>query len=430
VSRPTLEDLVARLERERQDADRAYNDALTALDRAYRQAPGRPRSPEPIDPAPLHAVNQAWNILPEGAPGLERSPKGKLRGFIWRLVGPSIETQRQFNAAVVDHLNRSAEARAASDQALAAVCDTLRDEFEALALFNARLVEYVQLITPYVDTKDRGWGGPHLRDAVVLAQERTLALKREVERLLTGAATAPEGRSVSPAEASSSEAFKYVGFEDRFRGSREAVRARLADYVPLLSGASDVVDLGCGRGELLELLREHGIGARGVDANPEMVQICRDRGFQVEAADALSYLGAQADHSLGGIVAIQVVEHFEPGYLARLLETAFHKLRPQAPLVLETINPACWMAFFETYVRDLTHARPLHPDTLRFLVQASGFTTVDLQFRSPVRDTDRLTRVDERAASEGALAHAINQHADALNARLFSFMDYAVIARR
>ena len=68
-------------------------------------------------------------------------------------------------------------------------------------------------------------------------------------------------------------------------------------------------------------------------------------------------------------------------------------MRPGAPMVLETINPACWMAFFETYIRDVTHKQPLHPETLRYLVQASGFTSVDVQFRSPVRESDRLARV-------------------------------------
>ena len=163
--------------------------------------------------------------------------------------------------------------------------------------------------------------------------------------------------------------------------------------MPILAGASDVVDIGCGRGELLGLLRERGAKARGVDASPAMVEVCRAAGLDVEQGDAVGYLERQPDGSIGGLVAIQVVEHFAPAYLTRFLETAYHKMRPGAPLILETINPACWMAFFETYIRDLTHQRPLHPDTLRYLVQASGFTHVDVQFRQPVRDLDRLDRV-------------------------------------
>ena len=138
-------------------------------------------------------------------------------------------------------------------------------------------------------------------------------------------------------------------------------------------------------------------------------------------------------------MAIQVVEHFTPAYLTKFLETAFHKMRPGAPLILETINPACWMAFFETYIRDLTHRQPLHPDTLRYLVQASGFTHVDVQFRAPVSEADRLDRVhvpadDSAGSGNGAplyeLAAAINAHADKFNRLLFSSMDYVVVARR
>jgi hypothetical protein len=93
------------------------------------------------------------------------------------------------------------------------------------------------------------------------------------------------------------------------------------------------------------------------------------------------------------------------------------------------------MAFFETYLRDLTHARPLHPDTLRYLVQASGFTDVNVEYRAPVTEADRLPHVPAAATSGTseairAIAAAIDAHADKLNARLFSSMDYAIVARR
>jgi hypothetical protein len=91
------------------------------------------------------------------------------------------------------------------------------------------------------------------------------------------------------------------------------------------------------------------------------------------------------------------------------------------------------MAFFETYIRDPTHAQPLHPDTLRYLVQATGFTSVNIEYRAPVTASDRLDRVSTPTgvdAATAAIAAAVNDHADKLNARLFSSMDYAVIARR
>jgi hypothetical protein len=169
-----------------------------------------------------------------------------------------------------------------------------------------------------------------------------------------------------------------------------------------------------------------------------MVQLCRARGLDVERDDALRFLARQNDGSLGGLVAVQVVEHFEPAYLLRFLETAHHALREGAPLVLETINPACWMAFFECYIRDITHRQALHPDTLRYLVQTSGFTNVDVHYRAPVGDADRLGHVPPADAAAGTvndprlaqLTAAVNAIADKLNTRLFSSMDYAIVARR
>ena len=121
-----------------------------------------------------------------------------------------------------------------------------------------------------------------------------------------------------------------------------------------------------------------------------MVAVCREKGFEATKADALSYLRGRPPGSLGGLFAAQVVEHLEPAYLTRLLEAAFDALRPGAPIVLETINPACWFAFFESYIRDITHVRPLHPDTLKFLLIASGFQQIDIRYRAPYPEHDKL----------------------------------------
>ncbi len=217
-----------------------------------------------------------------------------------------------------------------------------------------------------------------------------------------------------------------MGFEDRFRGSRDDIRARLADYLPIFDGASDVLDLGCGRGEFLDLLRERGVSARGLDNNHEMVEICRARGLTVDEGDALAFLENLDDGAIGGLIATQVVEHLAPDYLLALIQTAYYKLRPGSKLVLETINPSCWIAFFESYIRDITHVRPLHPDTLGYYVSASGFQRVAVQFRSPVPEDQRLALLPD-----GDVRHEVlNANLERLNALIFGYMDYAVIAER
>jgi hypothetical protein len=95
-----------------------------------------------------------------------------------------------------------------------------------------------------------------------------------------------------------------------------------------------------------------------------MIAAARAHGLDAVQGDALAFLTSVPEASLGGLIATQVIEHLEPTYLMRLLQAARRALGPGAPIVVETINPACWLAFFSSYIRDLTHVRPVHPDTL------------------------------------------------------------------
>ena len=164
-----------------------------------------------------------------------------------------------------------------------------------------------------------------------------------------------------------------------------------------------------------------------------MVEVCRARGLDVDEGDALGYLRALADGSLGGLFAAQVVEHLEPSYLMRVLDAAYHKLRPGSPIVLETINPACWFAFFESYIRDLTHVRPLHPDTLKYLLTASGFQRVEIRFRAPYPERDKLQPIAlaaDASPAAAAAADTLNANVERLNRLLFTHLDYAAVAVR
>lgn len=275
-----------------------------------------------------------------------------------------------------------------------------------------------------------------LRSTFGVIQQGHHVIKRELERLRAmpspvpaaaepgAAAGAPHG--FQQAGAATIDAYKYVGFEERFRGSQEEIRQRMADYLDLFAGASDVLDVGCGRGEFLDLLREHGILARGLDLNREMVAACRARGLEVAEGDALGYLRSLPDASLGGLIASQVVEHLQPDYLLQVLDAAFAKLRPGAHIVLETINPACWYAFFSSYVRDLTHVRPVHPDTLSYYLQASGFQRVRVDFRAPYPEAEKLRMVE----GEDPLSEAFNANVRLLNGLMFTYLDYAAIGER
>ena len=482
----SLEQTLRRLDREREEADRRYNDALTALDRAFPRPGEWPSPRRTVDDSQLPSINDAWNIA-AAAPAAQPGWRGRLSGFIWRTVAPYLQQQATFNSRLVDHLNRNAAAANEAHRRAEETTARLRDEFGRLAEFHARTIEYLQQMTAYIDTRDRRaaggalvlnaslsalaenidkrWeslsvrderadaharaltaGHDELRAILGVVQQSSLALKREVERILSGQevqevqelpASAEKSRQdtqlPAPGVFRSLDSYKYVGFEDQFRGSRDAIRARFESYLPFFAGAADVLDIGCGRGEFLELLAGAGVKASGIDLNHEMAELCRSRGLDVTEADAVGYLSRLPDASLGGIFAAQVVEHLQPGYLLQFLELAFHKVRPGGRIVLETLNPACWVAFFDSYIRDITHVWPLHPETLKYLVLASGFTRADLEFRSPVAAHDRLQAVALPNGADTSLAdltETFNANVEKLNSRLFTHLDYAVIGAR
>jgi SAM-dependent methyltransferase/uncharacterized coiled-coil protein SlyX len=407
---------------ERRDAHRRYNEALTLLDRAIQSAPDLPPSPAVYDETLLPRINETWEILPKAA---QQRPEEWAR---------ALEKQMAFNAAVVEHLNRNVAAHREAHAALERALPALRDGFDALARFESQLVQFLQTITPLSDTHYREIDDAltQLRSMTDVAQRTAMLAKREVERRASPASLASPVSSASPADST------YVGFEDRFRGSEASIRARLVDYVPIFAGQSDVLDVGCGRGEFLDLLREHGITASGLDFNAEMVEICRARGLEATTADARSHLRGLADESLGGLIAVQVIEHLEPAYLSSMLGLAFDKVRPGGRIVLETINPACWVAFFESFVRDLSHVKPIHPETLQYLLQASGFVSVEIVYRAPIAPEGRLQKVTPRPERFGdtapdaltELVSSFNSNVDRLNDRMFSFQDFAAIGRR
>ena len=473
-----LEVKLRRLHDERDTADRRYNEALTELDRSVMRLPELPHPPPPYDDRQLAALNGHWEIATRPAGGGLRA---RLASAVWRFLQPALQKQTTFNSTLVDHLNRNVTAHQEAQRAIASTVALIRDQLTDLVAFQSRLIQYLQQITAYVDTRDRDAAGQalvvnslvngvaddmtkrwessrvrdqrfdarllaltaaheELRTGLAAAQRAALTVKRELERVEggpLGARVAPsaEGdRSASNADsafASALDSYKYLGFEEQFRGSEEAIRERLESYIPHFEGASEVLDVGCGRGEFLELLKARGITARGLDLNHEMTELCRVRGLDVTEADAVSYLNGVPDASLGGLFAAQVVEHLQPGYLLRFLELAFHKMRPDGTIVLETLNPSCWVAFFDSFIRDITHVWPLHPETLRYLVTASGFTSARIEFRSPVAAQDRLETI---AAPEGSVLAAFvdpfNANVEKLNERLFTYLDYAVIGRK
>ncbi len=397
--------------------------------------PPRPAAAPPPDRYQIERLNTLYD--------LKDGPRRRgLRGVLDRvrriLVAPLFARQREFNATLVDHLNRNAtvgtEVHLASERTIdwfqrtmGTTLDEMRRYQHALLARDRRSDSAVAMLASAHE---------ELRASLGVLHQATQNLKREVMRLAengvvvsaapaaSGTVTAPSGSQLDPLDS-----HKYVGFEDQFRGSQDDIRQRVSEYLDIFQGGSDVLDIGCGRGEFLSLLRERGISARGVDLNGAMVDVCREHGLDASEADALTYLRSLPDGSLGGIFAAQVIEHLEPRYLTSLLDAAFDKLRPGAPIVLETINPACWFAFFESYIRDITHVRAIHPDTIKYLLIATGFQHAEIRYRAPYPEHDKLQKLASQP-SLGDSVETLNANVEKINRLLFTYLDYAAIARR
>jgi O-antigen chain-terminating methyltransferase len=270
----------------------------------------------------------------------------------------------------------------------------------------------LKLVDDLYDTADRAVAGDESSRRTLVELEERL---RRVERRGPGAT--PARVTTVAAQPAAAAVPDYFGFEARMRGSTAAVRDRQRPYVDDFRDAGPVLDVGCGRGEFLSLLREAGVEARGIDADADMVAYAQGEGLDVEQADALAYLDGLDDGSLGGIFAAQVVEHLPPAALVRLLEVAAAKLRPGGLLVAETINPLSPLAL-RSYFADLTHAQPLVPETLALLAEQAGFRDVKARY---------LNEPEEKLAVPDDPIIAANVRR--LNELLFGPLDYAILAR-
>ena len=202
----------------------------------------------------------------------------------------------------------------------------------------------------------------------------------------------------------------YASLAERFRGSEDYVRGKQRFYLPFFAGRSDVLDLGCGRGEFLELMREAGVPARGIELSPELAEVCRAKGLKAECGDALDCLPALADESLGGVFCAHVVEHLPPERLPGLIRAVSAKLRRDGVLAIETPNPECLAVFATHFYLDPTHVRPVPPGLLAFYLEESGLGRLEIHRLSPaVENAPSLASLpdDFREAFFGGLDYAI-----------------------
>jgi SAM-dependent methyltransferase len=421
-------DLLA-LRKKLDEEESSYAAVLAAID-ALATFP-LPAEKLPDLPDQMERLNSLWTApaAPQGG-GLT----GRSHRSIWGVMAPAIERQAEFNATVVQILNGQVDETARLHA-------RLRD-------LVAALMKYLQRVLPVMDIRDRMASALATSRAELILEafdrrqeslgrrlEGLLALRDRLEavseevRAVRGTLASPPPKRIAAAAEQAAGDSAYIAFENRYRGSREEIRERLASYVDLFRGLEPVADLGCGRGEFLELLKENGIECQGVEGNAALVREGLDRGLAVTLGDLLSFLRSRADASLGGVFAAQVAEHLPPPVLQETLREAHRVLRKGGLLVLETVNPRSVLAFLEIYNRDLTHEKPLHPDTLSFLAAAAGFSDVRVELRAPVGAATRLQAVPGEELPPRAV-EILNENLRKLNDFLYAPQEYALLARR
>jgi len=271
----------------------------------------------------------------------------------------------------------------------------------------------------------------------VLREERDF-VQAAMDRLIeeTGAKLARIERRLAgekPAASPDLVGFDNLRFAEAMRGEEETIREQLERYVAHFQGCGPVLDAGCGRGEMLELLRARGIEAYGVDSDEEMVNHCRAKGFDARCEDVLDHLAALPDGALGGLVAIQLIEHFDFPRLAQFFRLAGAKVRGSGVALFETVNPACLTVFSGAFFADPTHQNPIHPEAARRLMELAGFDDVKIEFVHPVSEDDKLKPLPLEGIEDPSLRRAVealNANIERLNSLLYGFADYAVVGRK
>lgn len=330
-------------------------------------------------------------------------------------VNPALDSQRLFNAYTtrsINEIKRYLDHLQINEDILSTIIH--RD----LALFRANIL----FLNRYLERRMIDFEAEIIRNGDV-----------GDEAIKTGFTAANSDGDSEPDNITAS--LDVLTLEQRVHGSPRMVRERQKLFLDYLKGCREVLALGCGRGELLQLLEGEGIHAKGTESNPALVGYCRDHGLDVEKSDPLEFLARQEDGSLNGIVLARFAGHQPPKRVVSMLKLCRQKLTVDGVLIIETPNPFSLYAVSSYALEDST-VHPLHPETLKLLCLSYGFLEPEVMFTNPLPPEEGLEEINP--AHTGALLGTREQElflqADnnfrKINRILFSHRDYTMITRR
>ena len=317
-----------------------------------------------------------------------RHPASRARALanraVLRAMQPFTAFQSQVNRELITEVARLDQARIQAEATGLREARLARPAIERDNELGYRLAQMEALRTPIVERLDGLSAGiqrleaethaiPYMQDAPFSVREDPVA-----GTVLGYTVTRPNSAQA-----------EYRSFEDVFRGSEEMIRNRQRRYLPVIGDRGPVLDFGCGRGELLDLLREAGTEYIGVDSDASMVARCHEKGHdKVVQADGLEFLLRQPPHSLGTVFSAQVIEHMTEGQFRRLLELAHSRLASGGRLILETVNPHSLPALKAFWV-DLTHQQPIFPEVALEFCREAGYPSAYVFHPNGTGDVER-----------------------------------------
>ena len=379
--------------------------------------------------------NHSFSLTPDksaATTGVISKLKARLRTWI---LGDYLSAEQHYQAELVRHLN-----------SVSTSVDSLRDELQReitritdnnSGTFRSIERTVVDQLNAAQSAAEKRLGAINATQNDSLSRLKTLeSVSAGLERIIAGLKpnknVASPAAEISKADQTQQPDFTYLMLENRYRGSESEIKDRLRIYPPIFQGVkAPVLEIGCGRGELLELFKDAHIPAYGAELDSGMIAWCKDKGLDVQSVDGIAHLCSLPDKSLGGLIATQVIEHLQIETLTELLKLCASKIQPGGRIVLETINSGSIVALTQHYFRDPTHVWPLHPETMRYLMELAGLKTLEIRTLAPFPPEAQLVTLplaDHLTPRWVETISTLNHNFERLNALLYGFQDYCIIA--
>lgn len=405
-----------------------------------------------------------WPVMPKGFfAKLSAYAKKITRRLLRWYINPLVEQQNAFNAAVsevlayldnVTSVNKALQTQGGNELELGKVASLAEQQRAVLSEMDhaeakkleERLLEHDWEVIREHQRVDHAAEQQRVNELFGKSSEYTQQalepLRLRIQRLenrYKSQYRAPAQVASEPASTQGSAADTFI-IGVQFRNEAQ-IAQRLSDYDDILAPlaaltdqehARRVIDIGCGRGELVAHLKALGLDAYGVDIDADAISLGKQKnpGLELLCEDIFAHLQALADGSLQAAIAVQVIEHFSLSEVTRLFRLIYQKLAPNGIIIAETINPVCLWALSNHFLLDPTHHTPLHPQMSQFLLEQAGFAQIKIRYLHPVPDDERLgwIKLDADDTLLAQIDNTMRANIDRLNNFLYGPQDYAASA--